>query len=211
MTRRELQHFTDLREKINARLEEIDAPHRDEQIHVFPWLYGALGAVPAETMFICENPSLAGVRRANVETIDGGPPDIEAQWWGGWRNPAGKRFRLALFELGLKQTPPAARGGWKCYITNVVKEANIAREQEERKDRPQQATLWAGILAWELGQVEPHHVFAVGGRAYKAIVGLQAARLLPRFRVHQVWHYSARRSDELVTEKIVEGVRAVVG
>ena len=161
-------------------------------------------------MFICENPSLAGVRQGAVQTIDGGPADIESQWWGGPRNPAARRFRVALCELGLKDGAPSSRGGWNCYITNVVKEANIAGDQEAKSpaEKRQQARDWAAVLQWELGRVRPKHVFTVGGRAHAAVRGLQSESLLPKFEPYQVRHYSARMSDQAIIDDIVTKVRA---
>src|SRR5690348_10217247 len=66
-----MEFFTELRARINAQLEATDAPHRDLQIRRFSWLYGALGEVPSSVMLICENPSLAGVERADRQTVDG--------------------------------------------------------------------------------------------------------------------------------------------
>lgn len=201
-------HFVVLRDRINARLEELELPHRREQ-RAYDWLYGALGKVPAEVMFICENPSLAGVRHAHVETIDGGPPDIEAQWWGGPRSACAKRFRGALCELDLKTTAIAARGGWNCYVTNVIKEANIAGEQAAMRfsTRLNQARVWAPILRWELNQVQPSHIITVGQRAHAVVNGLEKEGLLPPLNARQVCHYSARTSDKFVIDDIVRGVR----
>lgn len=204
-------HFTLLRAKINTRLDELELPHRREQ-QQYEWLYGALGVVPADVMFICENPSLAGVRQAHVQTIDGGPPDIEAQWWGGPRNACAKRFRGALCQLGLKTTPVAARGGWECYITNVIKEANIAGEQEGMTNvtRLAQGRVWAPILRWELEEVKPSVVITVGGRAHAVVTELQNEGLLQSFYARQVVHYSARKSDVAVIENIVSRVRVAL-
>ena len=85
----DLNYFTTLRGMINKRLLDLSKKrminHQDIQLQInkFKWLYGALGKVPSTVMFICENPSITGVERAHLNTIDGGPPDIEAQWWGG--------------------------------------------------------------------------------------------------------------------------------
>ena len=126
-----MQYFDELRLRIHRNLEEIRAPHRRAQILDHPWLYVALGEVPSEVMFICENPSLTGVQQAHVDTVDGRAPDIEAQWWGGANNPAAKRVRVALHRLGLKRTPPTLKGGWRCYITNVIKEMNVAGDHKK--------------------------------------------------------------------------------
>jgi uracil-DNA glycosylase len=215
MNERELRHFAELRSRISTRLEEIQAPHREEQIEKYPWLCGALGAVPSDVMFICENPSLAGVRQGHVQTPDGGPPDFEAQWWGGARNPAAKRFRRVLCELGLKEGRPSAKGGWRCYITNAIKEANVAGDQATTSSarRIAQARAWADILRWEVDVVGPVHVFAVGQRAEEVVLGLQSEGLLPQFGVHRVCHYSDRgrgRTDAAVVADIMAGIRRVL-
>jgi hypothetical protein len=206
----DLTHFEELRERINARLRELRTPHANEQINRYPWLYGALGVAPADVMFICENPSLTGVASAHAATIDGRAPDIEAQWWGGPTNAAATRFRRVLCEVGLKTTPPASRGGWNCYITNVVKEANVAGAEQRRRtpgERRQQARDWADILSWEWETVRPVHVFTVGGAATQMVEMLQAERRLPRLRVEPIGHYSARGTHEAVLDAMRAPIR----
>lgn len=210
--RMNIDHFDELRARINRRLLELGTPHRKFQIAT-TWLYGALGAVPADVMFICENPSISGIRSASIDTIDGGLPDIEAQWWGGRTNPAARRFRQVLYRTRLKTTPPGERGGWRCYITNVVKEANVAgadQRSRSRTDLQQQARAWAGVLAWEFDRIKPKHVFAVGHAAYGATRCLQTEGRLPALTLHRIGHYSARGSDAKVIERMVEPIRDVL-
>ena len=206
-------YFEELRNRIHRRLNELRLPGWETQIKDYPWLYGALGCVPASVMFICQNPSLKPMQSAHTNTIDGGPPDIEAQWWGGERNNAAKRFRFALHETGLKTTPPSERGGWNCYITNMVKEANITADQRTRntEELRRQARRWCDILEWELSQVKPLHVICVGGNATKNVATLQRKGYLPSFRVHSIWHYSAQSSDDLVRQRMIDGIRSVIG
>jgi len=123
-----MDHFEALRNRINARLEQIGTKHAHRQIRQFPWLYGALGEVPSDVMFVCEDPSLTGVERADIRPLSGATPNIEDQWCGGPKSNCIKRFRPALCELGLKTTEPAALGGWRCYITNLIKEADVVRD-----------------------------------------------------------------------------------
>jgi hypothetical protein len=64
-----MQYFETLRGKINLRLNVLVKDHKYDrimakaQIEDFPWLYGALGKVPSDVMFICENPSIAGIKK----------------------------------------------------------------------------------------------------------------------------------------------------
>jgi len=192
-----LQYFESLKEKINLRLNELAKRNRissenvESQIVDYPWLYGALDKVPAEVSFICENPSLSGVKNAHIYTIDGGSPDIEAQWWGG----KARLFRVALYQMNLKNTRPNERGGWECFITNVVKQINIAKDQEALSlvERRQQAIDWAEVLQWELAHVKPKYIFCVGGKAFSAIQWLrQKEYLMVDAPVYKIMHYSAR-------------------
>jgi hypothetical protein len=201
-----MQYFKELRRRINQRLEELETKHREAQINDYPWLYGALGEVPSEVMFICGNPSLTSIRRAHVDTVDGREPDIEAQWWGGRKNNAAKRFRVVLRKLGLKSSRPDVKGGWKCYITNVVKEANIAGADQgglTRSEKNEQAAAWADILIWEYDQVRPSQVFAVGGDAYQSLHHLQRLGYLSDVEIRPIGHYTARGSDEAVMQAMM--------
>jgi len=153
------------------------------------------------------------VRKADVDTIDGRAPDIEAQWWGGRRDAAARRFRPVLRQMGLKSGRPDARGGWQCYITNVVKEANVAGSDQRSMtpaERREQARAWADILRWELENVRPQHVFCVGSAAFEAVRRLQADRQLPRFDPIRMGHYSARGREEDVLQAMLLPMQTVL-
>ena len=205
-------HFEELRSRINERLVELDTDCCEQQIHCFPWLYGALGNPESEVVFICENPSLAGVEDAHKNTVDGGPPGIEDQWWGGLaKRFRAKLFRAVLCELGLKDGKIDERVGWRgwhCYITNVVKEMNKTKDQNAMQQRAKgpQARDWAAILKWQLATVNPKAVFCVGEKADAAVRKLQRGGLLPEFRCHKITHYSARYSKERVIAEMREGI-----
>jgi hypothetical protein len=211
-------YFETLRGKINQRLNELvrekkfDKACAKAQIDDYSWLYGALGKVPSDVMFICENPSITGVKKAHVDTIDGRSPDIEAQWWGGSTDNAARRFRVALYQLKLKTTRPRERGGWECYITNVIKQSNVPKDQEHLPSRTkrQQARDWADILQWEFDHVKPRYVFCVGGNAATYIQMLQREDQLSLFPIFTVTHYSARDRTQKIIESIVSDVRNVL-
>jgi hypothetical protein len=145
--------------------------------------------------------------------VDGREPDIEAQWWGGPRNPAATRFRVALNRTGLKTSHPAAKGGWRCYITNVIKEMNLADDNQKLStaQRRKMADDWADILAWEIGEVRPRHVFCVGNRAHDHVKRLVQDRRIPRLRPRLVNHYSGRASHEDIIDGIVGPVSRALG
>lgn len=207
----DMEHFETLRGKIAARLRQIGMRHAHRQIQEHPWLYGALGAVPSDVMFVCENPSLGGVEKAHERTITGGAPCTEDQWCGGAASNCIKRFRPALCELGLKTTPPLQPGGWRCYITNVIKEADIVRDFGAR-DKASLAVEWADVLAWELEHVRPRVLFTVGTNATELVQLLQRRRLIPALPVpNKVMHYSNRGrgvTDEFVRITMISEMKS---
>lgn len=162
-------------------------------------------------MFVCENPSLTGVERADSRTLLGGDAGIEDQWAGGPSSNCIKRFRPALCQLNLKTTPPTAHGGWKCYITNVIKEADVVRDFVAR-EKQSLAIEWADVLKWEIQQVSPRTIFTIGDAATRLVTGIQRRGLIPAVPVpHKVMHYSNRgagATDVAVTQAIIRDISA---
>jgi hypothetical protein len=199
-----MRHFTALRRRVSRQLVHSHSAHGRRQMGDYPWLNGALGTVPAKVMFICENPSVRGLRRAHLNPIGGGKPDFESQWWGGPRDYAARRFRQVLCEVGLKTGAPGEKKGWNCYITNVIKEANIVRNQNAlcTSVKKQQAKAWAPTLQWEIDRVRPEIIFCVGAKTARLVRWLQRRKLLCPFPVNQIWHYSSRGSDSLVRRRM---------
>ena len=200
-----LAHFEELQRRVNARLRELAPQHMEKQLK-YGWLYGAWGAVPSRVMFVCENPSLEGCEAAH----NGTPADERGgnmQWTGDFR---AKRFREALCRAGLKKAPAESDEGWDCYITNVVKEVAVAGEYGSLSpaQKVKRAEQWAGILAWEWREVAPGHVFAVGGASHYVLERLQRRKLIPeRPEIHQILHYSSRKSTAEVVDTICKEVK----
>lgn len=209
---RALRHLRSLRRLVAPQLAHSRLPCARNQIKDYPWLWGALGQIPSAVMFICENPSMRGVKRAHRHPLGGKTPDFESQWWGGPRDYAARRFRRVLCELGLKTTPWDARGGWECYITNLVKEGNVVRDQNALclRAKKQQAKAWAPILAWEIDRVRPQFIFCVGAKTYRLVRWLQRENLLPGYPVYPIWHYSSRGSDSTVRRRMLDRINDVL-
>ncbi len=170
------------------RTSEVFASHPNlyNHLHDFPWLTGALGDETAKVWFAAENPSLSQVERA----IDpqGGPPTEEAQWWA---SRADKLFRDLLVKHGFKSNPANEHDGWRCYVTNVIKEADyVSAWRGSPTERRRNAALaWSPVLRWELEQSMPRLIVALG-KTVTGVLAELAARGLPLPRIETVQHYS---------------------
>lgn len=200
-----LAHFEELQRRVNARLRELAPQHMEKQLK-YGWLYGAWGAVPSRVMFVCENPSLEGCE-ATHDRMSADERDGNIQWNGDYR---AKRFRRALCKVGLKKAPAESDEGWDCYITNVVKEVDIADAYGclSPTQKVRKAEQWADILVREWREVAPEHVFAVGGKSHYVLERLQRRKLIPeRPEIHRILHYSARKSTAEVVDTICKEVK----
>ena len=152
-----------------------------------PWLIGALGNPFAGIWFVGENPSLAQVER--VQDPDGGSPTTEAQWWS---SRGDKLFREMLVKHGFKTGSIESPGGWQCYITNVIKEADYTKDWREKPQqaRNQAAELWAGLLAWELMNSKPKLVVIMGRQTEILIDHLVASKRIQLPRTEWITHYA---------------------
>ena len=124
-----------------------------------PWLIGSIGDPTAGIWFVAENPSLTQVER--FRDPEGGPLTPEAQWSA---SRGDKLFREMLVTYGFKQGTIESRCGWKCYITNVIKEADYTTNWREKSQtaRNQAAEIWAGLLNWELNNSKPKLIVVMG-------------------------------------------------
>ena len=146
-------------------------------------MLGCLGDPFAPVWFVAENPSLTQVERA----LDATP---ENQWN---VSIGDKLFRQQLVAHGFKIGSFDSPGGWRCYITDVIKSVERVREWNRLPAREQQkvAEAWAPVLAWELELGRPRIVVSVGKRADRLLDHLQRLALIPplpqRLRID---HYS---------------------
>lgn len=172
----------------------------------YGWLYGAWGSVPARVMFVCENPSLKGCEATQSEA-PADERDGNIQWNGDYR---AKRFRKALCRVELKELPAESDEGWRCYITNVVKEVDLAGKYRDlpQPQKVMKAEQWADVLAWEWSEVKPARVFAVGGNAHQVLRRLRSKKLIPdQPEIHEIPHYSSRAGTAEVVAAICAEVK----
>ena len=158
----------------------------DHRLH-HPWAIGAHGDPYAGIWFVAENPSLTQVER--VRDPDGGPPTIEAQWWS---SRGDKLLRQMLVKFNFKTGTIDSPGGWNCYITNVIKEADYTRLWREKTQaaRNQAAETWAGLLSWELSNSKPKLVVVMGKQTEILLHHLVSVRRIKLPRVEQITHYA---------------------
>ena len=149
----------------------------------FPWVLACLGDPFAPVWFVAENPSLTQVERALEST----PEDQ-------WNVSVGdKLFREQLVAQGFKRGSANSPGGWRCYITDVIKSVDRVNAWNKlpQSERQLVAEAWAAVLAWELELGKPKIVVSVGDKADQLLNHLLRRRLIPPVtRRMKVDHYS---------------------
>jgi hypothetical protein len=145
--------------------------HRKES----SWVVGALGDPASPVWFIAENPSLGQVERAGRSAP---LQDPELQWA---VSEGDKLFRRMLVKHGFKTGGELTPGGWRCYITDVIKSAYRAEVWRKltAAQRRRIAEQWAPVLAWEIEVGAPKLLVSLGGQTHKLIDHLANAGLLP--------------------------------
>ena len=161
------------------------------------WVTGYLGEPCSPVWFVAENPSLG-----QVEKVTDPHPSPELQWT---MTDGDKLFREALVAAGFKRGGPMEPGGWRCYITDVIKSAAVVKDYTALKasERWELACAWAPVLAWELSWGRPRIVVFLGDRAKQLATRLIRERRLPdpegewgaRFRHVPHYVYVTARPD----------------
>lgn len=185
--------------RLTKQLDQVYASHPELRDHrrEHPWLTGALGDPNSGIIFLAEKPSLRMVERAT--SPNGGDISPEAQWYA---SRGDKLFRDMLFKHGFKETPREIPGGWKCYITNVIKHAEYVKEwQEESKQKQLEAArIWSIVLKWELQQIKPQLVVILGNKVRKLVeyLGRECNLTLPlTVKIHHHSYVALRPRGKL--------------
>jgi hypothetical protein len=175
----------DYREGLRRQLDAVFLGHPELYDHRvrFPWVLACLGDPFAPVWFVAENPSLTQVERS----LDSTPEDQ-------WNVSVGdKLFRQQLVAHGFKTGTTDSPGGWRCYITDVIKSVDRVHEWNKLSERERQkvAEAWAPLLAWELELGQPKIIVSVGAKADRLLNHLLQERLIPPLpRRLKVDHYS---------------------
>lgn len=161
----------------HPELDDHRAPH--------PWLTGWLGDPGAPVWFVSENPSAT-----QVDRIHSAAATPESQWAAS-RGDA--LLREALVEHGLKLDGEFTPGGWRCYLTNVMKSEVFVKDWNGTPSQAQLrvAEAWAPVLRFELEVGNPKVLIVLGGKAERALKHLRKTRLLPALPpTRRIDHYS---------------------
>jgi uracil-DNA glycosylase len=182
----------DFRQYQSLLFEKIDAVFRSNPEHHdhrdrFPWLVGSLGDPNSGVFFVAENPSLRQVERA--ANPGGGEPTEEAQWFA---SKGDRLFRESLVASGFKEGAWDSIGGWNCYISNLIKEADYAEKWKGKGQhhRRNAAEVWAEVFRWELETARPRLVVLMGGRVTELVEHLERSGRLELPEVIRIDHYS---------------------
>ncbi len=155
----------------------------------FPWLTSCLGDVNSPVWFVAENPSLNAVKEVDSRYSE---KTENLQW--DYGADECKLFRDAIAEANLKSGNPALNEGWKCYMTNVIKEPEVVGERNRKKSSDSQywksqSEIWMPVLQSQIDFGKPKVLIAVGGQAdrilkYMESLGLQVPA------TEKIQHYS---------------------
>jgi hypothetical protein len=148
---------------LRAQTDAIFRSHPDWYDHRrdFPWVTGGLGDPFAPVWFLMEYASLVQIERLTHATP-------ESQWS---VSKGDEVLREMLIKHGFKTGVAAAPGGWRCYITNVVK--SVERPEKWNAAVWEEwfavAEAWAPVLAWQLAHGAARVLAVQGARTRKVL------------------------------------------
>ncbi len=158
--------------------------HRKEH----KWLTGSLGDPFSGIWFLAESPSLSKIEtRTNRGVTSSGDELTPEAQWGSSRGS--KVFREALVGAGFKDSPWNSKGGWHCYVTNVIKEARYAGKFS-KEGKVEAAEVWSPVLRWQLEQSSPKLVVVMGGTVEKLVRHLEERSMISLPQARKIYHYS---------------------
>lgn len=181
--------LSDFDQGLSAQISEVFQQNPDIPDHrkKHPWLTGGLGNPFSNVWFIAENPSLTMVERAR--NPDGGCPTPEAQWYA---SKGDRLFREALVLAKFKEGEWNSLGGWNCYITNIIKEADYVKRWNTKGTQHliEAAEVWAPVLEWQIAYGRPKLIILMGKKVQKIAHSLGTKNLIQLPETRPIDHYS---------------------
>ena len=191
--------FEDWSSRVARQVDAVyrAAPQMRDDRAKFPGLSGHLGDPAAKVWFIGWYPSLDAIEEASALGTVGDP---EMQWT---VTPGDQVFRTTLVEFGFKAGEPMSRGGWRCYVTNLVKRpinVGLWKRASESQHGAEYAR-WAPVLDWEIENGKPEVIVAMGQEVARQLDALGRRTSLPRRAA--VMHYATFNYDNCPPDRIV--------
>lgn len=179
----------EFKQQLSFRMAQIFEQHPELYDHrrQYPWLTGSLGDPFSGIWFVAENPSLSRVELITAQLGDS--ITEEAQWL---VSPGDRLFRDMLVKYGFKDAPWNSRGGWHCYVTDVIKETDYAeRWRTKSLDALRKAgETWWPVFKWEFENSRPKLVVIMGEKARDVLTHLATMYGLTLPHAEHIVHYS---------------------
>mgnify|MGYP000380223873 CR=1 FL=1 len=108
-------------------------------------------------------------------------------------SPGDKLFRRMLARHGFKTGDAFAPGGWRCYITDVIKSSYRVKDWQATADaaRLAVAEVWADVLRYELVKGQPKLLVVLGKKTEVPLTHLVRRGLIPQLpEATTIYHYS---------------------
>jgi len=175
-------------DEITKRIDRVFTNHPEIPDHrqLLPRVTGFLGNPDAGIWFLAENPSLTTANRATGSKF---MLSVESQWA---VSQGDQLFRESLVENGFKEPPWDSSGGWHCYLTDVIKQAEKVNDWQRQGDENwlRLGEIWSEVLAWELEVSRPSLIVVMGKRTRRLIEHIALAKQLRFPRTEAIQHYS---------------------
>ena len=152
----------------------------------YPWLKGYIGNPESEIWFVAENPSRKGLENIAVPKNDR-TPNLQ------WNSHAGDLLlREAIAEAGLKLGDPRDADGWKCYITNAIKQPDYVSQRNKKKSSSflhAESLRWMPVLQFQIDNGNAKVLVALGKEVERILKYMvkDGLKCPPLERIH---HYS---------------------
>ena len=110
-----------------------------------------------------------------------------------WSESRGdKLLREKLVKYGFKKGSFDSKGGWNCYLTNIIKEADYTKDWRNKSQelRNQAVEIWLPVFQWELSNSSPKLIVIMGRQVENYLNDLQRFGKIRLPRTEFIQHYA---------------------